>query len=188
MGHIHSKGLVHTDIKLENILFTARSEKASVKVIDFGFCQPWTGKQVLRQKQGTLGYMAPEVIRGRYNNKCDISTGVVAFTLLCGKTPFGMNQRETTERRIIDDRYHFGRGWDGVSDLAKDFVTRLLANDPKQRISAAKALQHPWLVSHPRELVWSNASPYRSASLIGGTSEASTRAGASSVELGRVSS
>jgi len=47
VAHIHAKGFVHTDIKLENVLFSSRDEKASLKLIDFGFCQPCTGEKVL---------------------------------------------------------------------------------------------------------------------------------------------
>jgi serine/threonine protein kinase len=193
VAHIHSKGFVHTDIKLENVLFTSKSEKASVKLIDFGFCQPCQGEKVLRLKQGTLGYMAPEVLRGRYSSKCDLfSLGVVVFSLLSGKSPFGMSRRETTEKRILDGEYSFQKGWDGVSELAKDFVNRLLATDPNQRISAADALQHPWLFSMPREQVWCNVPPQVDCSPVRMTdsrgSETSTRSGASSVLLGRTSS
>jgi calcium-dependent protein kinase len=192
VAHIHRKGFVHTDIKLENVLFASRDDKACVKLIDFGFCQPCIGEKALRSRQGTLGYMAPEVLRGYYNNKCDLfSLGVVAFSLLSGKSPVGMSNRDITNQRTLDGNYSFKKGWDGVSELAKDFVSRLLATEPEERMSAEEALQHPWLFSLPRERVWSNVPPlveHCSSMSDGVSSEASTRAGASSVRLGRVSS
>jgi serine/threonine protein kinase len=191
VAHIHSKGFVHTDIKLENIMFASRGDTATVKLIDFGFCQPCIGEKQLCTKQGTLGYMAPEVLRGHYSSKCDLfSIGVVAFAMLSGRSPFGMTNPETTEQRISDGSYSFKKGWDGVSELAKDFIKKLLAHDPKQRLSAPDALQHPWFSSLPRERVWSNAPGVDCTSMKmsdSRSSEASTRAGASSVLLGRLS-
>jgi serine/threonine protein kinase len=188
IAYIHSKGFVHTDIKPENVLFASKDEMANVKLIDFGFCQPCIGERVLRSKQGSLGYMAPEVLTGHYSSKCDLfSLGVVTFELLSGRSPFGTRRRETTELRILNGKYSFKGGWAGVSELAKDFVTGLLATDPKQRMSAAQALQHPWLFSVLREHVWSNDVACLPMKLIDSRiSEASTRAD-SSVLLGRVS-
>lgn len=195
--HIHSLGFVHTDIKLENVLFESKDNLASCKLIDFGFCKPCTSEKSCRSKKGTLGYMAPEVLQGKYGQKCDLfSLGVVAYSLLCGKSPFGMSRRDTTERRTLEGAYTFQQPcWDGVSDLAKDFVSKLLEHDQDRRMSASEALRHPWLYSHPpRERVWSHVPPVNKASKLvnhpatsfcvakpqqQGLSEASTRAGGS---------
>ena len=58
----------------------------SVKIIDYGFCLTKTGpNKVMKDLAGTAYYLAPEVIKGRYNIKCDLwSMGVIMFTMLTG--------------------------------------------------------------------------------------------------------
>lgn len=150
VSYMHSQGFVHTDLKLENILYASEGEDSDVKLIDLGLCQRWSGSQFLCKKVGSPGYMAPEVIRGSYTNKCDLfSIGVIAFTLLSDRTPFGMGEdADRVEERTVRGQYKFGPAFKGVSDLAKNFIERLLTVDPRTRMSADEALQHPWLESY----------------------------------------
>jgi calcium-dependent protein kinase len=149
IAYIHDQGYVHTDLKLENILFVTKAEDADIKLVDFGFCQPCTGTEKLSARRGTLGYMAPEVLQSSYTNKCDLfSLGVVTYALLSGKSAFGMSDQAKTHRRTLKGDYSFGKAFAGVSSLAKDFVSKLLVADPDKRMSAAEALEHPWLDSH----------------------------------------
>merc|ERR1712151_1330969 len=123
-------------------------------------------------KVGTPGYMAPEVIRGRYTNKCDLfSVGVIAYILLSNRAPFGQDP-VTSEANILAGAYTFGRRFDGVSDLAKDFVAGLLATNPTKRMSALEALAHPWLKSQE---CGDTDKPCKNISDIDLTSEVSTR-------------
>ena len=63
INYLHSKGIIHRDIKPENITFT--SEK-NIKLIDFGTCA-YFGDEPLKQELGTIYYLAPEVIKSKYN-------------------------------------------------------------------------------------------------------------------------
>jgi calcium-dependent protein kinase len=146
--YLHEQGYVHTDLKLENILFQSTSSDAEVLVIDFGFAQTFNG-QKLSDRRGTLGYMAPEVLKGSYTNKCDIfSLGVIAFGLLSGKSAFGMSEPMRTNRRILTGDYSFKQFPAATSPGAMAFVAKLLTVDPEKRPSATEALEDPWLVSH----------------------------------------
>jgi calcium/calmodulin-dependent protein kinase I len=96
-------------------------------------------------------YMAPEVIlRKRYGKPVDMwSIGVMSYFLLCGYTPFDLNRGNEEEERenVLALRYSFNpKYWGRISADAKDFISKLLVLDPKARLTAESALQHPWLL------------------------------------------
>ena len=62
----------------------------------------------LKERFGTPYYIAPEVIRGKYNEKCDLwSTGVIAYILLCGKPPFNGNNNKQILQKVMRGTYTF---------------------------------------------------------------------------------
>ena len=87
LNHMHSQGIVHRDIKPENIMVTKEDE---LKLIDFGLSK--RNKSMDNKMQtiaGTPYYMAPEVLKGEYDSKCDIwSLGVLLYVFMCGYLPF----------------------------------------------------------------------------------------------------
>ena len=86
--YIHSKGLFHRDLKLENILLDKSND---IKIIDFGVAQNEDVSGVNRTKVGTIGYMAPELLANQpYNGQAvDIfSLGVILFIIYDGHPPF----------------------------------------------------------------------------------------------------
>lgn len=81
----HRNKIVHRDIKLENILL---DDVDSIKLIDWGLLGKVDGEK-LNQRCGSLHYVAPEVIDGSYDEKCDIwSCGVVLYILIANDPPF----------------------------------------------------------------------------------------------------
>jgi calcium-dependent protein kinase len=97
---------------------------------------------------GTPYYVAPEVLNREYTKSCDIwSIGVITYILLCGYPPFYGD----TDNQIFDSvrtgRFDFpSPDWDGISDLAKDFIRSMLKRDPTKRATAAESLNHPWIL------------------------------------------
>lgn len=87
INHCHAVGVVHRDIKPENIMIGRDGE---LKFIDFGLSKKFSGKgNLMKTVVGTPFYMAPEVIDGPYNHKCDIwSLGVLMYVILSGYLPF----------------------------------------------------------------------------------------------------
>jgi calcium/calmodulin-dependent protein kinase-4 len=151
IAFLHSQNIVHRDLKPENILLTSKDDTARVKVADFGLAKLMFA-DVTRTVCGTWAYCAYEVKKpgGAYDNKCDVwSIGVIAFILLSAYHPFDPQGDATDDEiweRISRCDYNFNDpAWDNVSASAKDFVSRLLVLDPKKRMSAEEALQHPWL-------------------------------------------
>lgn len=95
---------------------------------------------------GSSYYVAPEVLLGSYDEKCDIwSIGIILYMLLSGMPPFdGRTDMEIIEN-VKKGQYSVEGGvWDDVSDAAKDLVCKMLTFDPKKRLSAKQALEHPW--------------------------------------------
>ena len=73
------------------------------------------------------------------------SLGVLTFILLSGSRPFNERQVMEMQRGQIHVlRFPSNRGWDNVSDSAKDFLRNLLVKEPKRRMDSLKALNHPW--------------------------------------------
>lgn len=100
VAYCHERGIVHRDLKPENLLLENDSQEAMIKVIDFGTSCKVNPALPFSSITGTPYYIAPEVLLGKYNEKCDIwSCGVILFILLCGSPPFpGRNDREILDK------------------------------------------------------------------------------------------
>lgn len=87
---MHSYGIVHRDIKLENVMMSDTSEKAVPKLVDFGLAKIIGPSEKTTEPFGTLGYVAPEVLKKEpYTFSCDLwSLGCITYALLSGSLPF----------------------------------------------------------------------------------------------------
>lgn len=151
VSYLHSKGIVHRDLKFENCLFVSKSKQAAVRIIDFGLSQKFAKSEFLHAAVGTAYTMAPEQIQGRYNEKIDVwALGVIAFMLLSSSLPFFGRDKLYVMKKILQGKFSFSsKRWKNVSDEAKEFITSVLMRDPTSRPSAEDALNLPWL-STPR--------------------------------------
>jgi calcium-dependent protein kinase len=94
--YLHQNDVVHRDLKLNNILFKGDAIEDGIKIIDFGTARHYKKGFKMTARKGTINYCAPEVIQGKYNQRCDIwSIGVICYVLLCGEQPF--NGKTTEE-------------------------------------------------------------------------------------------
>lgn len=82
----------------------------------------------MKQKFGTPYYIAPEVLSGSYDFKCDMwSCGVILYILICGRPPFdGSNDRQILEAVMKGTPDYSGRLWAKVSSEGKDIVEKLI--------------------------------------------------------------
>ena len=103
--------------------------------------------QHLKNKLGTPYYIAPEVLEGKYNEKCDIwSIGVIMYIMLCGYPPFNGNNDKEIFDSVKHEKLTFPeKDWSWISDEAKDFIRLLCCRDIKKRLSAKRALNHSWI-------------------------------------------
>ncbi|KFZ11649.1 hypothetical protein V502_07467, partial [Pseudogymnoascus sp. VKM F-4520 (FW-2644)] len=157
VAYLHAHGIVHRDLKPENLLFRTPEDNADLLIADFGLSRIMDDEHfhVLTTTCGTPGYMAPEIFKKAGHGKpVDVwAIGVITYFLLCGYTPFDRdsNLEEMQAILIADYRFEPPAFWRGVSDSAKDFVSRCLTVDPSARPTAQEALAHPFLAARPEE-------------------------------------
>ena len=148
VAYCHEHNIVHRDLKPENLLLDKESADATVKVIDFGTSAIYDQSKQLTQKYGTAYYIAPEVLRKEYNEKCDIwSCGVILYIFLSGRPPFGGKNDRDILTKVQQGTVPWGPEWNKISEEAKRLIKKMLEYDPKHRYSAAQALQDPWIIS-----------------------------------------
>lgn len=144
--YCHLNGIVHRDVKSDNILFVGQDITSPVKLIDFGISVKFERDTKLKDKTGTVLYIAPEVISGSYDEKCDIwSCGVLLYMMLCGQPPFYGSSRKEVMTKIKKGKFQFkSKIWSVVSSEAKDLITSMLILDPQERPSCLEVLNHKW--------------------------------------------
>lgn len=153
VSYMHKRGIVHRDIKPENILFETKDEDSPIKIIDFGLARKHFGQDSeapMSTIVGTPYYIAPEVLRKKYDKSCDLwSCGVIGYILLCGYPPFNGENNTEVHDAVRRGRYRFpSSDWSSTSRESRDFIRRLLQKDPRKRMSVEQALNHPWVAKH----------------------------------------
>lgn len=126
------------------------SEKEeNIKIIDFGAAAVRKAGEQSSLKVGSVYYIAPEVIKKNYNEKCDIwSLGVILYMMLFGVPPFNGRTDKIIFDKILAGKYTLPEKKSlNISPEAKDLITKMLEYDPEKRISARQALNHPWCIS-----------------------------------------
>lgn len=121
-----------------------------MKVIDWG-CAKRFGKDKLTDLVGTPYYIAPEVTKRSYDEKCDIwSLGAILYTLLSGEPPFlGETAQEVLDKVNKAEWKMEAPIWGGISAEAKDLLKNMMNPDPAKRFNADQCLMHKWIVSAP---------------------------------------
>uniref|UniRef100_A0A8V0Z722 Myosin light chain kinase, smooth muscle n=1 Tax=Gallus gallus TaxID=9031 RepID=A0A8V0Z722_CHICK len=145
--YIHKQGIVHLDLKPENIMCVNKTG-TSIKLIDFGLARRLESAGSLKVLFGTPEFVAPEVINYEpIGYETDMwSIGVICYILVSGLSPFmGDNDNETLAN-VTSATWDFDdEAFDEISDDAKDFISNLLKKDMKSRLNCTQCLQHPWL-------------------------------------------
>ncbi|KAM6135246.1 myosin light chain kinase family member 4 [Pterocles gutturalis] len=148
--YMHQMYILHLDLKPENILCVNRAAN-QIKIIDFGLARRYKPREKLRVNFGTPEFLAPEVVNYEFVSfPTDMwSVGVIAYMLLSGLSPFLGDDDNETLNNILSCNWDFeDEEFRGVSDQAKDFISKLLIKEKCWRISATAALKHPWLSDH----------------------------------------
>ena len=153
MEYLHSKNIVHRDLKLENVLLSDGSSSAVVKIADFGLARFFADDSQLRTICGSPLYVAPEILDiganvETYTPAVDMwSIGVMLYILLSGNSPFENDDEQSLFQMIRLGEYSMDDHlWDHVSDEAKDCVQRLLTVNTSVRMTITQALEHPWVL------------------------------------------
>ncbi|XP_059460540.1 calcium-dependent protein kinase 29 [Corylus avellana] len=143
----HFMGVMHRDLKPENFLMVSKADDSPIKATDFGLSVFIEEGKVYKDIVGSAYYVAPEVLRRSYGKEMDVwSAGVILYILLSGVPPFWAETEKAIFEAILAGKLDLSSSpWPSISQSAKDLVSKMLTIEPKKRITAAEALEHPWL-------------------------------------------
>lgn len=159
ISYCHSNGIINRDLRPENILidsYEIHNVKNNdlpfyyIKINDFKSARTFKNSKNLNKKVGNPYYIAPEVLKRKYNEKCDIwSCGIIMYMLLSGKPPYSGN----TDKEVLDkvEQGIFEYIDKDMADRSEEcvmFLKELIRLDPGKRPSAQEALKNKWLLSN----------------------------------------
>lgn len=173
--YLHSIGVVHRDLKIDNLLYSLESSgagvregesggevKLKVKIADFGLSAQISAdafgsksSRSLKEMWGTTEYFAPEVYKRAYGPQADVwALGCILYEMLTGEIAFPSRElcgNKTIERFLLNGGVKIPRdferreGWKALSPEAQSLIKGMLKTNPVQRFSIQECLQHPWI-------------------------------------------
>ncbi|XP_057610018.1 myosin light chain kinase 3 isoform X2 [Chionomys nivalis] len=156
--YLHQHYILHLDLKPENILCVNQTGH-QIKIIDFGLARRYKPREKLKVNFGTPEFLAPEVVNYEFVSfPTDMwSVGVITYMLLSGLSPFLGETDAETMNFIVNCSWDFdAETFKGLSEDARDFVSRLLVKEKSCRMSATQCLKHEWLNHLPAKASGSN--------------------------------
>lgn len=150
---MHERGIVHRDIKTENILLDAGDVPM---VADFGLACYITDEAQMTRRCGSAGFVAPEVCLGTpYDCKVDnFSAGVILYFILSKEMPFSSANRDSaaTMRKTVKCSLHLHRPpWDTMTSRLRNMLRQMICKNQEERLTAVEALEHSWLVGKSKK-------------------------------------
>jgi len=167
LNFVHSKNIIHRDIKAENVLLTS---DMNLRLTDFGIsCFFPREGTLLKEVVGTPGYFSPEMVQLSlessvnpnnplgYHKEIDIwATGIMLYILLVGRPPIWDEDLSTLLRKILNEDIGLLLSKNEIlSDDTKKSLKCLLEKDPKKRICISDALELPICQLH-KKMTWDN--------------------------------
>lgn len=168
LAFLHGIGVVHADLKPENIMLSQKpdggdSSNAVVKLVDFGSAEIVNSEVVASTAPAsdftlTPAYAPPEVLNKTSQDDSKVESsmdmwalGIILYIMLVGMHPFDPNGRATDdeieefvkdEKRMPSIRNRYTRH---LSPSAVELIEGLMTRDPKKRMTAEQMLEHPWI-------------------------------------------
>ncbi|HRE48509.1 MAG TPA: protein kinase [Aggregatilineales bacterium] len=172
LAYLHRRGIIHRDIKPDNILI----DQDEVKVLDFGLAIARTDLPLESETVGTLAYIAPEMLSGKPAIEASdlYSVGMIAYELLSGRYPFDKEEFAKLTVAVL----HETPSWEGIPPHLQPLLATLLQKDPAKRYQDAYAvldeLQRIAGVTIPRENAVIRESFLQAAAFVGREKEMTT--------------
>eukprot|EP00429_Kryptoperidinium_foliaceum_P017130 CAMPEP_0176044502 /NCGR_PEP_ID=MMETSP0120_2-20121206/22087_1 /TAXON_ID=160619 /ORGANISM="Kryptoperidinium foliaceum, Strain CCMP 1326" /LENGTH=911 /DNA_ID=CAMNT_0017377907 /DNA_START=1 /DNA_END=2735 /DNA_ORIENTATION=+ len=145
--HCHSQRVCHRDVKLENFMLADVGHNPKIKLIDFGVASLFKPDTPLKTKVGTPYYIAPEVLTGSYNEKCDVwSLGVLMFLLCVGKPPFQGSSDAAILKQVKQKNVDYkDERWQAEFKAAKRLLHAMFKTNPDDRLPSKNVLGDGWV-------------------------------------------
>lgn len=146
LSYLHSKDVVHCDIKLANVLST---KSGDIKLSDFGISINLTGKSTVQgEVNGTPNWLAPEVIslRGTSTASDIWALGCTILEMITGNPPYHRQNSMSVMFSIVEDLHPPLP--DGISPALKDLLLSCFKKEPRGRPTARELRFHPWIALH----------------------------------------
>ncbi|XP_041934296.1 myosin light chain kinase, smooth muscle isoform X1 [Alosa sapidissima] len=147
VAFIHKQGIVHLDLKPENIMCLNKTG-SKIKLIDFGLARRLDSAGGLKVLFGTPEFVAPEVINyEEIGYSTDMwSIGVICYILVSGLSPFMGDTDNETLSNVTSATWDFeDDAFDEISEECKDFISSLLKKSMRARLTCPQCLDHKWL-------------------------------------------
>jgi serine/threonine protein kinase len=156
VDYLHSRGLLHRDIKMENVVIARELPLSTdeiiytVKLLDFGISKDTMATSPAKTPIGTPMYMAPEVISMAldvdavgYDHAADAwSLAVVLYVMVCGHKPFPAGQGAFD--RIRSANFEKDETWDALSAQLRNLLWKFFVVNPRDRFTVRDGMEHAW--------------------------------------------
>lgn len=147
----HLAGIVHRDVKLDNILLN--SDMTEIKLCDFGVSRFAKAGEIVKEQCGTPAYLAPEIIadQGYEPFYVDLwSMGVLLYAMLSATVPFKAKNLPDLHKLVLRGKYEIPQYF---SSEATDLIGKMLNPVPQLRISLDDMKKHSWFNGFVEEKV-----------------------------------
>jgi len=153
LAYMHHHYFCHRDIKLQNYMIKAPHARPQLQLVDFGMAVRFKKGGMITGTAGTIKYMAPEVLSGSYNEKCDIwASGIVCFILCTERSPWGGSKNGGELAQCITEGWR--EPWPSCDkpNCLRSLIDTMLDRDMQARPSAKRLLKTSgWIQKCSRE-------------------------------------
>ena len=144
VSYCHDNGIVHRDLKIENVLIDSQGD---VKLVDFGLSNFYDPTEKLKTFCGSLYFAAPELLKGIHYTGPEIdvwSLGIILYVLVCGKVPFDDKSLTALHEKIKLGLFLLPPN---LSAECQNLLKSMIEVDPMRRARVDEVLKHPWVRS-----------------------------------------